>query len=195
MRQAMKTENIKQTFRILWQGLGVIVMVLGLVVGNASAQGASSKEDALKKIFSGADKIVKKRVRLTTPQRAAIGKLITQTVRDKTMSFYIGKKGGQSMGFAVMESVKNRSWTMRYIVVMNTDGSVKDVDVLELEGPRGNWGIQHSSWLDQFSGMKADSDFRSINAINGAFVSSRTIRAGVRKAVSAYQVIFIDKVK
>ena len=191
----MKTKNIKQTVRILWQGLGVAAMVFGLMVSNASALDVTSKEDAVKSVFSGADKIVKKRVRLTTPQRAAIGKLSTQTIRDKAMSFYIGEKGGQTMGFAVMESVKNRSWTMRYIVVMNSDGSVKDVEVLELEGPRGNWGVQHSSWLDQFSGMKADSDFQSVNTINGAFVSSRTIRAGVRKAVSAYQVIFIDKVK
>jgi len=94
-----------------------------------------------------------------------------------------------------MEAVKSRSWTMRYIVVMNTDGSVKQVEVLELEGPRGNWGVQHSSWLKQFNGMKADSDFQSISAVNGAFVASRTIRAGVRKVASAYQVIFLDKVK
>jgi len=91
--------------------------------------------------------------------------------------------------------VKNRSWTMRYIVVVNTDGSVKEVGVLELEGPRGNWGVQDSSWLERFSGMKADSDFLSINTINGAVVASRTIRAGVLKIVSAYQVIFLDKVK
>jgi hypothetical protein len=195
MRQAMKTENIKQTVRILWQGFWVVTMVLGLMAGNGFALEASSKEEALKMVFSGADKIVKKRIRLSTPQRAAIGKLTTQTIRDKTMSFYIGKKGGQTLGYAVVEAVKNRSWTMRYIVVVNTDGSVMEVGVLELEGPRGNWGVQHSSWLDRFSGMKADSDFLSINTINGAVVASRTIRAGVRKIVSAYQVIYLDKVK
>jgi H+/Na+-translocating ferredoxin:NAD+ oxidoreductase subunit G len=191
----MKTENIKQTVRVLWRGVWIVAMVLGLMAGNASALEASSKEEAVKMVFSGADKIVKKRIRLTTPQRAAIGKLSTQTIRDKTMAFYSGKKGGQTLGYAVVEAVKSRSWTMRYIVVMNTDGSVKEVEVLELEGPRGNWGVQHSSWLKQFNGMKADSDFQSISAVNGAFVASRTIRAGVRKVASAYQVIFLDKVK
>jgi H+/Na+-translocating ferredoxin:NAD+ oxidoreductase subunit G len=195
MRQAMKTENTKQTVRILWKGFWVAAMVLGLMVGNGFALNATSKEEAVKMIFSGADKIAKKRIRLSTAQRAAIGKLTTQTIRDKAITFYIGKKGGQSLGYAVAEAVKNRSWTMRYIVVMNSDGSVKDVEVLELEGPRGNWGVQHSSWLDRFTGMTADSDFHSINTINGAVVASRTIRAGVRKAVSAYQVIFLDKVK
>ena len=164
-------------------------------MGNASTLEASSKEDAIKGIFTGADKIVKKRIRLSTSQRAAIGKLTTQTIRDKTMSFYIGKKGGQDMGYAVMEAVKSRSWTMRYIVVMNADGTVQNVEVLELEGPRGNWGVQHSSWLKQFSGMDADSDFQSISTVNGAFVSVRTITAGVRKVASAYRVIFLDKVK
>ena len=191
----MKTEKIKRAVRVLWQGLGVVAMVLGLMTGNASALEASSKEEAVKMVFAGADKIVKKRIRLSTSQRAAIGKLTTQTIRDKTMTFFIGKKGGQTLGYAVAEAVKSRSWTMRYIVVMNTDGTVQNVEVLELEGPRGNWGVQHSSWLKQFSGMKADSDFQSISAVNGAFVASRTIRAGVRKVASAYQVIFLDKVK
>jgi Na+-translocating ferredoxin:NAD+ oxidoreductase RnfG subunit len=191
----MKTINIQQTVRVLWQGIWITAMVLGLTAGNASALKASSKEEAIKMVFSGADKIVKKRIRLTTPQRAAIGKLTTQTIRDKTMSFYIGKKGGQAMGYAVMESVKNRSWTMRYIVVMNADGTVQKVEVLDLEGPRANWGIQSDSWLKQFSGMDADSDFQSISSVNGAFVSVRTITAGVRKVASAYRVIFLDKVK
>jgi hypothetical protein len=195
MRQAMKTENIKQKIRMLWQGLWIVAMVLGLMAGNGFSMEGPSKEEALKMVFSGADKIVKKRIRLSTAQRAAIGKLTTQTIRDRAISFYVGKKGGQNLGHAVLESVKNRSWTMRYIVVMNSDGSVKDVKVLQLEGPRGNWGVQHSSWLNRFAGMKADSDFHTINTINGAVVASRTIRAGVRKAVSAYQVIFIDKVK
>jgi hypothetical protein len=91
MRQAMKTENIKQTVRVLWMGFWCIAMILGLMAGNASALGASSKEEAIKMVFAGADKIIKKRIRLTTPQRAAIGKLTTQTIRDKTISFYIGK--------------------------------------------------------------------------------------------------------
>jgi H+/Na+-translocating ferredoxin:NAD+ oxidoreductase subunit G len=190
----MKTENIKQTVRILWQGLWVVAMVLGLMAGNASALDVSSKEEAVKTAFPGADKIVKKRIRLTTPQRAAIGKLSTQMIRDKTMSFYIGKKGGQSMGYAVVERVSNRSWTIGYMVVMNTDGSIKDVEVLNYEGAR-SWSVQYESWLKQFLGMTADSDFRSVSGITGATISVHTIVVGVRKIVAAYQVIFLDKVK
>jgi Na+-translocating ferredoxin:NAD+ oxidoreductase RnfG subunit len=194
MRQAMKTETIKQTVRYFWKGLWVAALVLGLMSGNASALDVSSKEEAVKMAFSGADKIVKKRIRLTTPQRAAIGKLSTQVVRDKTMSFYSGIKGGQSMGYAVVERVTNRSWSISYMVVMNADGTVKDVEVLNYEGAR-NWGVQYESWLKQFFGMKADSDYRSISGITGATISVRTITAGVQKIAAAYQVIFLDKVK
>ncbi len=190
----MKTENIKQTVRVLWQGFWATAMVLGLTAGNASALDVSSKEEAVKMAFHGADKIVKKRIRLSIPQRAAIGKLSTQTVRDKTMSFYIGKKGGQAMGYAVVERVANRSWTIGYMVVMNADGSIKHVEVLNYEGAR-SWSVQYESWLKQFFGMKAGSDFRSISGITGATISVRTIAAGVHKIVSAYQVIFLDKIK
>jgi Na+-translocating ferredoxin:NAD+ oxidoreductase RnfG subunit len=190
----MKTENLKQTVQILWQGFWVVAMVLGLTAGNASALDVSSKEEAIRAVFSGADKIVKKRIRLSTPQRAAIGKLSTQVVRDKAMSFYIGEKGGQKLGYAVVERVINRSWTISYVVVMNADGSIKHVEVLNYEGAR-NWGVQYESWLKQFFGKKADSDFQSVSGITGATVSVRTVTAGVQKAVSAYQVIFLDKVK
>ena len=190
----MKTENIKHTVRLLWQGIGVLAVVLVLMVGDAFALDVSSKEEAVKTAFKGADKIVKKRVRLTTPQRAAIGKLSTRVIRDKTMNFYTGKKGGQIMGHAVVERVTNRSWSISYMVVMNSDGSVKDVEVLNYEGAR-NWGVQYESWLKQFFGMKADSDFRGVSGITGATVSVRTISAGVQNVVAAYQVIFLDKVK
>jgi hypothetical protein len=194
MRQAMKTKNTQQMVRLLWQGLGMVAMVLGLMVGNASALNVSSKEEAVKMAFSGADKIVKKRIRLSTPQRAAIGKLSTQVVRDKTINFFIGEKGGQTMGHAVVERVTNRSWSISYMVVMNADGSIKDVEVLNYEGAR-NWGVQYESWLKQFFGMKADSDFRGVSGITGATISVRTITAGVQKVAAAYQVIFLDKVK
>lgn len=190
----MNTENFKRTVRILWQGLWVMVIVLGLMAGNASALNVTSTQDAVKAAFSGADKIIKKRIRLTTPQRAAIGKLTTRVIRDKVMIFYVGVKGGQNMGFAMVERVVNRSWTISYMVVMNSDGSVKNVEVLNYEGAR-NWGVQYDSWLNQFDGMKAGSDFRGVSGITGATISVRTITAGVQKITAAYQVIFLDKVK
>ena len=190
----MKTETIKQTVRILWQGFWLTAMILGLAASNASALDVSSKEEAVRAVFSGADKIVKKRIRLSTAQRAAIGKLSTQVVRDKAMSFYMGQKGGQTLGYAVVERVTNRSWTISYVVVMNADGSIKDVEVLNYEGAR-NWGVQYESWLKQFFGKKADSDFQSVSGITGATVSVRTVTAGVQKVVSAYQVIYLDKIK
>lgn len=190
----MKTENIKQTVRLLWQGLWVAATVLGLLVGNASALDVSSKEEAIRFVFSGADKIIKKRIRLSTAQRAAIGKLTNQVVRDKAMTFYIGKKGGGTLGYAIADRVTNRSWTISYVVVMNEDGTIKHVEVLNYEGAR-NWGVQYDSWLKQFYGANAKSDFRSVSGITGATVSVRTITAGVQKSVAAYQVIFLDKVK
>ena len=186
----MKTKNIYQA---IWT-LFVAAALLGFMAGNASALDVSSKEEAIKYAFSGADKIVKKRIRLSTPQRAAIGKLISQVVRDKVISFYVGQKGGQTLGYAVVERVTNRSWSISYMVVMNADGTVKDVEVLNYEGAR-NWGVQYESWLKQFFGMNAQSDFRGVSGITGATISVRTITAGVQKIAAAYQVIFLDKIK
>lgn len=190
----MNTENAKHTVGLLWKGLWMAAIILGLAAGNASALDVSTTEDAVKAAFSGADKIVKKRIRLTTPQRAAIGKLATQVVRDEVMVFYVGVKGGQNMGYATVEQVVNRSWTIAYMVVMNSNGSIQNVEVLNYVGAR-NWGVQYDSWLNQFLGMTSDSDFRGVSGITGATISVRTITAGVQKAAAAYRVIFLDKVK
>lgn len=186
----MKNKGILKWVGSFW----MMALVLGLLAGNAWALDVSSKEEAIKWAFKGADKIIKKRIRLSTPQRAAIGKLTTQVTRDKTISFFVGKKGGQIMGFAAVERVSNRSWSISYLVVMNADGSIKDVEVLNYEGAR-NWGVQYESWLKQFFGMTAKSDFRSISGITGATISVRTISAGVHKIAAAYKVIFLDKIK
>ena len=138
----MKTENIKQAVRILWQGFWVAAMIMGLTAGNGLLLWMfPSKEEAVKTGFlrSGQNRI-KKRIRLSTPQRAAIGKLSTQVVRDKAMSFLHWEKRRADPGIRRGGRVKNRSWTISYMVVMNTDGSVKDVEVLNYEGARGVTG-------------------------------------------------------
>ena len=55
--------------------------------------------------------------------------------------------------------------------------------------PRGG-EVRNKSFLDQFLGMNAGSEFRDIHSITGATLSVRAITRGVQKAVAAYQVLY-----
>ena len=135
--------------------------------------------------------IVKKRIFLKDAQRAAIAKICKRSMPNKRINFYVGYKGGQPMGYATLETVTNRTWPISYIVVMNGDGTVQDVEVLNYQGAR-NWGVVAESWLKQFFGRSADSDFSAPTGITGATVSVRTVNKGVHCAVASYKVLFLN---
>jgi len=167
----------------------LVIFLAGMMASSSWALDVSSKEEALKLAFPGAEKIVKKRLFLKDSQRAAIAKICKRSMPNKRINFYIGYKGGQPMGYATLETVTNRTWPISYIVVMNSDGTIQDVEVLNYQGAR-NWGVQAESWLKQFFGKNADSDFSSPTGITGATVSVRTINKGVHCAVASYKVLF-----
>jgi len=189
----MKSLNLRKSNRLFPAGTLVTVCLWAFMVVPALALNVSTKEEALRVVFKGSDKIVKKKILLSGPQKREIGKLSRQKITEKRIIFYVGMKGGSPTGYALIESQKNRSWSISYLTLLNPDGTVKDVEVLNYEGAR-IWSVQYESWLQQFFGKDANSDFTP-SAITGATVSARTIAQGVNKAAAAYKVIFLDKIK
>ncbi len=189
--KSFNTINRNRWFQVRVPLFMVLLWILMAVP--ALALDVSSKEEALRIVFKGSDKIVKKKIVLSGPQKREIGKLANQKITEKRLIFYVGMKGDTPTGYAMIESQKNRSWTISYLTLVNLDGTVKDVEVLNYEGAR-IWSIQYDTWLKQFFGKDANSDFTP-SSITGATVSARTIAQGVNKAVAAYKVIFLDKVK
>lgn len=190
----MNSLNMKKSRQLIYTWVPMMAVFAWIfMVAPALALNVSTKEEALKIVFKGSDKIIKKKIVLSGPQKNEIGKLSQQKITEKRLVFYIGMKGGSPTGYALVESQKNRSWAISYLTLVNPDGTVKDVEVLNYEGAR-IWSIQYESWLQQFFGKDANSDFTP-SSITGATVSARTIAQGVNKAVAAYKVIFLDKIK
>ncbi len=150
-----------------------------------------TKKQALEVAFPGADKVEKEKKWLTDEQRQAIGKLCFQTITEKRMTFYVGKKNGRPMGYMMIDNVIGKSFPITFMVVLNEDGTVRDVEILVYREPRG-WEVRDKSFLSQFFGKDSASDFRSINSITGATLSVRSMTRGVYKAVAAYKVLYPD---
>jgi Na+-translocating ferredoxin:NAD+ oxidoreductase RnfG subunit len=153
-----------------------------------------TKKQALEKSFPGADEVVKEKKWLTKEQGEKIAELSQQKVDEKRITWYIGKKAGQAMGYMWIDNVIGKSYPITYMVVLNVDGTVRDVEIMVYREPRG-WEVRYPSFLDQFLGKNSDSDFREINSITGATLSVRGITKGVTKAVSAYKVLYLEEQK
>lgn len=149
-----------------------------------------TKKEVLKRAFPNADEIIKERFWLDDEQRTKIGKLSNQKVEDKRLVFYAGKKAEKIIGYMIIDHFIGKTLPITYMVVLNIDGTVRDVAIMIYRESRG-MEVRYKFFLKQFFGKKAVSAFNDINAVTGATISVRSITKGVRKAVSAYQVLFL----
>lgn len=179
------------------QILCVLTVVLSML--SSSLAGAEEKEfdlqvyltkkQAFEIAFPGADKIDKERKWLTDEQRKEIADLSHQRVDEKRLTFFVGKKNGKPMGYMLIGHRIGKSFPITYMVVLNIDGTVRDVEIMVYREPRG-WEVRYESFLSQFFGRDADSDFREIHSLTGATLSVNAITGGVQKAVAAYKVLY-----
>ncbi|MBI4390180.1 MAG: FMN-binding protein [Nitrospinae bacterium] len=151
-----------------------------------------TKKEVLEAAFPGADRIDTEKKWLTDSQRQAIGKICLQTIEDQRITYYVGIKGGKPMGYVTIDHVIGKSYPITFMVALNTDGTVRDVEVMVYREPHG-WEVRFKSFLSQFFGKDAGADFRNINSITGATLSVRSMVSGVSKAVAAYKVLYLDK--
>lgn len=153
-----------------------------------------TKKEAMNVAFPGADSVKKSRKWLNDGHRKTIKELAHVEIKEKWFTFYEGKKNGQTMGYMLIDHMIGKSYPITFMTVLNLDGTVRDVEILVYREPRG-WEVKFESFMSQFFGRNAQSDFREINTITGATLSVNAITMGVKKAVSAYQVLYLDAKK
>ncbi len=154
-----------------------------------------TKKEAFAVAFPGAEKIKKEKKWLTDTQKEAIGKILGEEYNERRVTYYFGlNEEGQPIGAMVIGNEIGRSYPITFMVVINPDGTVKDVEIMVYREPHG-WEVRFESFLSQFFGRNAGDLFDNINNITGATLSVRSLTRGVKKAVAEYQVLFKDKVK
>ena len=151
-----------------------------------------TKKQALEVAFPGNDKIDREKKWLSDSQREAIGKAFGEPVKDRRITWYVGRKAGKVLGYMAVDHRIGKSFPITFMVVINPDGTVRHVEIMVYREPQG-WEVRYESFLRQFFGMSAESDFREINSITGATLSVRSVTRGVQKAVAAFKVLYLDK--
>ena len=150
-----------------------------------------TKKRAFEIAFPGADKVDREKKWLTKEQKKAIGDLCLQNFESNRVTFYVEKRDGVPMGYAIIDHEIGKSFPITFMVVLNVDGSVRDVEIMVYREPRG-WEVRYPSFMDQFTGKNADTDYRIINSITGATLSVRAMVKGVSRATAAYKVLYLS---
>lgn len=181
---------------------GLLVCLLTLTVGAEEEEEYVervflTKTDALKLAFPGVKKVKKSKLWLTDSQTEAIRKILGDQIKynEKRVTYYFGlDEAGKPVGAMVIGNEIGRSYPITFMVVINPDGTVKDVEIMVYREPHG-WEVRFESFMSQFFGRNAADPFNNINNITGATLSVRSMTKGVKKAVAEYQVLMIDKVE
>jgi H+/Na+-translocating ferredoxin:NAD+ oxidoreductase subunit G len=180
---------------------GILISLLTLTAGAEEEEYVEqmflSKKQALKLAFPGVKKVKKKKVWLSDTQTAAIQRILGDQIeyKERRVTHYFGlNEAGNPIGAMVIGNEIGRSYPITFMVVINPDGTVKDVEVMVYREPHG-WEVRFESFMSQFFGRDASDPFNNINNITGATLSVRSMTKGVRKAVAEFQVIYKDKVK
>jgi Na+-translocating ferredoxin:NAD+ oxidoreductase RnfG subunit len=154
-----------------------------------------TKKEAFALAFPDADQIKKEKKWLTETEREAVGKILGEKYKERRVTYYFGMdKEGQPIGAMVIGNEIGRSYPITFMVVIDPDGTVKDVEVMVYREPHG-WEVRFESFLSQFFGRNGGDPFDNINNITGATLSVRSMTKGVKKAVAEFQVIYKNKVK
>ena len=156
-----------------------------------------TKKQALQLAFPGVKKVKKKKVWSTDTQTAAIQKILGDQIKynESRVTHYFGlNDAGQPVGAMTIGNEIGRSYPITFMVVINPNGTVKDVEIMVYREPHG-WEVRFESFMSQFFGRDGGDPFDNINNITGATLSVRSMTKGVKKAVAEFQVIYKDKVQ
>lgn len=170
--------------------VGLSVFITWVLPATVTAKAFYSKQEALALAFPEAEQIETKSVFLTDDQVQHVSTLATAPVESKLATIYVGRKAGQVLGYAFIETNVVRTLPETFLIVVAPTGVVQKLFVLAFYEPEEY--MPSTRWLQQFDQKTLTPALQirqDIHGIAGATLSSRAITNGVRKALSLFHVL------
>ena len=112
--------------------------------------------------------------------------ILVDTLKVDTASVLRISKGGTLLGFARVRNVKGKDQPITYLVAIDPQDALKDVDVLVYREPYGG-EVAYDPWRKQFRGKTTTAPLvvgKDIRNISGATISSHSVTLGVRQTLA-----------
>lgn len=166
------------------------ILLLGLLLASAGSEATVyySREEAFQLAF-GADATVEPlSLFLSDAQTARIEQLARTRLDSQLYTFYVGKRGGQLLGYAAIESHTVRTHPEALLYVLSPTGELTRIEVLAFHEPPEYQPPPR--WYAQLLKRPLDALRlgQGIDAVSGATLSSQAAVDSTRKVMALYQV-------
>ena len=147
-----------------------------------------SKQEAMELAFGVAADVSMLSLFPTDDEIKRIQQLARVKLDSSLFTFYVGKKGGEIVGYAAIETHNVRSKPETLLVLLNAQGALTHVHTLAFHEPPEYQPSKR--WYAQMPHLPLSelSFSTKIQGISGATLSSRAALDSVRKVLAVYQV-------
>lgn len=167
---------------------GIVFLALLALAGVTQATVFYSKDEAFELVF-GKDAVVEPlSLFLTDEQAEKIEKIAQVKLDSKLYSLHVGKRGGQVLGYAAIESHNVRTQPETVMIVLSPAGELVRVEMLAFHEPPEYQ--PPARWFERLY-KRPLGELRlnqGVDGISGATLSSRASLDGIRKVMAIYQV-------
>jgi hypothetical protein len=145
-----------------------------------------SKDEALELAFGAGATVEAETVFLTDEQAERIERLAKIKLDSKLFTFHVGRRQGQVLGYAAIESHNVRTQAETVLVVLDPQGELTRLEYLAFHEPPEY--KPPARWLERLyhrslEGLELN---RGVDGIAGATLSSRAVLDGVRKVLAIF---------
>ena len=175
--------------RLLLQGLLAAVVLLGCPT-SGEAKVFYSRSEALELAFPGADHVESETYVLDEQQVGRIQQLARSEIDTKLIRVYTGYRGGEVLGYAVIDIHRVRTLPEAFMIVLDPKGTVRSLRVLAFHEPLEY--LPSERWYEQFGEMSLTEPIKlggDVHGVIGATLSARATTKGVRRALAYYEVL------
>ena len=142
-------------------------------------------EDAAKLMFPESDSIRSEVINITEEQKQLIVERIGWHFPESSFDCFIGETKGKIDGWAFVQHTIGKHKPMTYMVGVDPDGEVTNVEILVYRESRGS-EVRKKRFNYQYQGKTIDDPIRinrDVINISGATMSVRSMSAGVKRAL------------
>jgi Na+-translocating ferredoxin:NAD+ oxidoreductase RnfG subunit len=161
-----------------------------LAAGAAQGKVFYSRAEALELAFPDAERVESRTFVLEEEQVRRVEELSRSPLESRLVNLYTGLKGGDVLGYALIEIHNVRTLPEAFMVVLDPDGTVRSLRVLAFHEPLEY--LPSGRWYEQFDRKSIAAPLRvggDIHGIVGATLSARATALGVRRALAFYEVL------
>lgn len=154
-----------------------------------------SKDEAMQLAF-GENAVVEMLSLFPSPEEIAqIEQLAKVKMESNLFSFYVGKKQGEIIGYAAIESHNVRTKPETLLVVLSPEGKLQKVFTLAFHEPPEYQPPER--WYDQLGNHTLEqlSFSQDIQGISGATLSTRAAMNAARKVLAVFEISVKNKQK